>query len=688
MVKGGLYVSLLRIVQKNLKKNLSFYSLYLGSVAFVLMIFYFSISFGSNDLILSRLMGDNKLQAMIKVVLPLLMAFVLFYMSYSNTFFMKRRMKELSIYALLGFNKRKVIWILFLENIFICLLALGIGIIVGGIVYIVLIQIVIQWLGVSLDQSNIVWFNSDAVLMTSSFVVLALIVLLFSNYRFIRKHTLLDLVKVEGTREKPIQLQLWKAIVGFVALVAGYILALDIKRGADSLWVTIGFAPLSMLTFILVVVGTILSIHSFLPYTLNKLKAAKHSFYRDTMIITIPQFVQRITSNSRTLIVSTLISATALGLLGAGVITFYYPVKAIERTNPAAFEFPMQDAVLTQKALAIVKQQADADHIQSKQTTVLEVQSSSKNLPFEYSAKEKAGFDLISASDYQRSLVLQGDTPNMNDLTDNQAIFIKYNQNNVDERGKVYTLTPPQSKPIDVDVKYTTLENTISFANSVGTLVLPDALYQQIQATGVPSRQIMSIYGDGLRSDAVVHAQLSPLFADNPYFQSAIGKRTVFLQANSSSLLISIFASTIFLISTGSILYFTNISNTYSKINDFRILEKLGYRKSKIKKIVNYQIFITPVIPYILGSLHSIFALECFKTLMPNLIGDASAFWLPEIVAIGIFTVIYGVYYLITQYSSYKVIWGRAVKPRTITQPPDSKEYVSSYGKRRARSYK
>lgn len=681
-------MSLFRIVQKNLKKNLSFYSLYLGSVAFVLMIFYFSISFGSNELIVSRLMGDNKLQAMIKVVLPLLMAFVLFYMSYSNTFFMKRRMKELSIYALLGFNKRKVILILFLENIFICLLALGIGIIVGGIVYIALIQIVIQWLGVSLDPSSIVWFNSDAVLITVSFVALALIVLLFSNYRFIRKHTLLDLVKVEGTREKPIQLKLWKAMVGFVSLVAGYILALDIKRGADSLWVTIGFAPLSMLTFILIVVGTILSVHSFLPYTLNKMKAAKHSFYRDTMIITIPQFVQRITSNSRTLIVSTLISATALGLLGAGVITFYYPVKAIERTNPAAFEFPMQDAVLTQKALDIVNQQANADHIQSKQTTILEVQSSSKNLPFEYSAKEKAGFDLISASDYQRSLVLQGDAQSMNDLTGNQAIFIKYNQNNVDERGKVYTLKLPKSTSIDIDIKYTTLENTISFANSVGTLVVPDTLYQQIQATGVPSRQIMSIYGEGLRNNSVVHAQLSPLFADNVYFQSAIGKRTTFLQANSSSLLISIFASTIFLISTGSILYFTNISNTYSKINDFRILEKLGYRKSKIKKIVNYQIFITLIIPYILGSLHSIFALECFKTLMPNLIGDSSAFWLPEIVAIGIFTVIYGVYYLITQYSSYKVIWGRKVKVATISQPPNSKGYVSAYGKRRARSYK
>lgn len=681
-------MSLFRIVQKNLKKNLSFYSLYLGSVAFVLMIFYFSISFGSNDLIVSRLMGDNKLQAMIKVVLPLLMAFVLFYMSYSNTFFMKRRMKELSIYALLGFNKRKVILILFLENIFICLLALGIGIIVGGIVYVILIQIVIQWLGVSLNMSSIVWFNSDAVLITSSFVVLALIVLLFSNYKFIRKHTLLDLVKVEGTRERPIQLKLWKAIVGFVALVAGYILALDIKRGVDSLWVTIGFAPLSMLTFVLVVVGTILSVHSFLPYTLNKLKAAKKSFYRDTMIITIPQFVQRITSNARTLIVSTLISAAALGLLGAGVITFYYPVKAIERTNPAAFEFPMRDVVLTQKALDIVKQQADTDHIESKQTTILEVQSSSKNVPFEYRAKEKAGFDLISLSDYQRSLVLQGDAQSMNDLTGNQAIFIKYNQNNVDESGKVYTLTPPQSKPIDVDIKYTTLENTISFANSVGTLVLSDALYQQIQATGVPSRQIMSIYGDGLRSNSVVHAQLSPLFKDNVYFQSAIGKRATFLQANSSSLLISIFASTIFLISTGSILYFTNISNTYSKINDFRILEKLGYRKSKIKKIVNYQIFITLVIPYTLGSLHSIFALECFKALMPNLIGDSSAFWLPEIVAIGIFTVIYTVYYLITQYSSYKVIWGRKVKTPNISQTPHSKKYVSSYSKRRARSYK
>lgn len=681
-------MNLFHIVQKNLKKNVSFYSLYLCSVAFVLMIFYFSISFGRNDLIVARLMGDNKLQAMIKVVLPLLMAFVLFYMSYSNTFFMKRRMKELSIYALLGFNKRKIIFILFLENIFICLFALVIGIVFGGIVYVALIHIVIQWLGVSLENTSILLFNSDAIWITSSFVILALVILLFSNYRFVRKHTLLDLVKVEGTREKPIRLRLWKAIVGFVSLVGGYILALDIKRGADSLWVTIGFAPLSMLTFILIVVGTILSIHSFLPYALNQIKAAQHYFYRDTMIVTIPQFVQRITSNSRTLIVSTLISATALGLLGAGVITFYYPVKAIERTNPAAFEFPITDMAVAQQALTLVQQNIGADHVQSKQTTILEVHSSSDQLPFEYSAKEKAGFDLIAVSDYQQALQLQGDDPNIPVLTGNQAIFIKYNQNQVDETGNMYTLIPSQGNPIPVNIQYATLENTISFANSVGTLVIPDTLYKDIQATGVSERQIMSIYGDGLRSNQVVHDQLSPLFADDPYFQSAIGKRTTFLQANSSSLLISIFASTIFLISTGSILYFTNISNTYSKINDFRILEKLGYRKSKIKKIVNYQILITLIIPYALGSLHSIFALECFKTLMPNLIGDRNAFWLPEIVAIGIFTIIYAIYYFITQYSSYKIIWGSKVKSQSSSPSSDSKLYVSSYAKRRARSYK
>lgn len=646
------------MVQKNLKKNLSFYMLYLISISVVLMIFYFAISFGGNEQILEKLMGNNKLKAMVNIVLPLLMIFVLFYMSYSNTFFMKRRMKELGIYTLLGFKKRKIVQILFLENILICLFSLVIGILLGSVMFKGLMTFIINILGLSIDSSEIPLLNSNAVIITTLFVFITTLVLLISNYIFIKKTSLLSLIKSNEKAEKQIKLKLWKAILGIGSLVVGYLFALDIKRETDSLWSTIGFSPMALITFLLVVIGTVYSIQFFIPYAIQKIKLNKNYFYKDTSIVIIPQFVQRVYTNAKVLIITTLISAAALCLLGAGVITFYYPVKAIERVNPAAFEFPAEDTELVNKAMGVIEKKLDTSNFTTHTTQIIEVTSSSKSLPYEYSTKEKPSFDLISESSYKEAIKLRGEEiPELN-LSDNNVIFIEYNKNKENEEGFIYQLNLSSNEKVQVMVQKTTLNNTLSFANSVGTLIVSDQLYETIaRYDDLPKRTVMSIYGEGLRSDTDLHEQLAVLFSDEPRFQSAVGRETAFIKDNSSSLLISIIASIIFLVATGSILYFTNLTNAYSKISEFNILNKLGYEKRKIKSIINKQILITLLVPYVIGSVHSIFALECFKILMPNLIGDSSAFWLPEMIAVGMFTLIYIIYYYITKYSCYKVIF-------------------------------
>lgn len=59
--------------------------------------------------------------------------FVIFYMSYSNRFFLRRRTKELGIYALLGYRKRNILSLLISENIIIGIGSLIIGLFLGAI---------------------------------------------------------------------------------------------------------------------------------------------------------------------------------------------------------------------------------------------------------------------------------------------------------------------------------------------------------------------------------------------------------------------------------------------------------------------------------------------------------------------------------------------------------------------------
>lgn len=94
------------IALKNLKRNFSFYFLYLFSVSFVLMIYFCFTSFSMNQIIMEKISSDGRVETMCRTVAVFIMVFVIFYMFYSNSFFMRRRMRELGIYSLLGYRNQ------------------------------------------------------------------------------------------------------------------------------------------------------------------------------------------------------------------------------------------------------------------------------------------------------------------------------------------------------------------------------------------------------------------------------------------------------------------------------------------------------------------------------------------------------------------------------------------------------
>ncbi|PMY00799.1 ABC transporter permease, partial [Pseudomonas sp. MPR-R5A] len=60
-----------------------------------------------------------------------LMIFVAIFIAYSNSFFMKKRKKEVALYSLLGVRKRSIGFMLFFENMVIGLFSLVVGVGLG-----------------------------------------------------------------------------------------------------------------------------------------------------------------------------------------------------------------------------------------------------------------------------------------------------------------------------------------------------------------------------------------------------------------------------------------------------------------------------------------------------------------------------------------------------------------------------
>lgn len=665
----------LSMALKNLKNNFSFYALYLISVSFVITVFFAFTSFSMNSVMLEKISGNGRVETMCNVISLFLMAFVVFYMSYSNRFFLRRRTKELGVYTLLGYRKTTVLSLLTTENLLVCFGSFIVGILLGSVFHKGIVFGITKLLDLSINNSEIPFFNINAIIKTACFIFAIVIVLLLSNSRFLFKTSLMGLVRFEKSAEKKVKFHAIPAIIGFCSIILGYVLALDILRGVKSVWFTIGYTPIAMLTLVLVVMGTILFIASFLPFAVQKSKNNKRKFYTETKIITSPNFIYRMRSNSKTLIMLTLLSAATLTVSSVMALSLYYPIAAVSRMAPSEIECRIEDESEIDAIKQIVNGHSSQNDVTFLQTNIYKVTSTSEQLPMEYSVgnskgdsdNEKilrnAGFECISYSDYVSLLEAQGRKKaleQIDELSDSECILVKYQpDSDNDETGNIYPLLIGNEE-IPVTVTTTTLDNPISFANSVGTLIVSDNLYHTIAEEFTPETKVLSINGKSIKDNEALFVDLSEYLNGSPYLQGNSHRVHEIFSLSSSTFLLLGFLVILFFIATGSILYFNNISAISDSKADYEILRKMGYADRKVKKIIKKQTITFFSIPFLFGLADCVFATLVYKTaVMQNILKESLILYIPTFIAILLTFIIYMIYYCMTVHTCYKTVLKR-----------------------------
>lgn len=621
---------------------------------------------------LEKISNDGRVETMCNTISVFLMAFVVFYMSYSNRFFLRRRTKELGIYALLGYRKSTMLSLLMTENLLTCTGAFIVGILLGGFFHKGIVFSITKLLDLAVNHSEIPFFNLNAIMKTAYFIFAVVIVLALSNSRFLFKTSLMDLVRYEKSAEKKMKSHAVLAVIGFLAVISGYCLSLDILRGTKSLWITVGFYPVAMLTFALILSGTVLFIASSLPFAVQAGKKNKRKFYTETKIITTPGFIYRIHSNSRTLIMLTLLSAATLTVSSVMALTLYYPIAAVSRMAPSEIECRTEEENEITAIKEIVNTySSDADVI-FLQTDIYKVTSTAEQLPMEYSIgtskgdadNEKilreAGFECIPYSAYKALLETQGRTKvleHLATLNKDECILIKYQPDpDNNETNSVYPLLIGNEE-IPVIVTSVTLDNPISFANSVGTLVISDDLYHTIAGQSVPAAKILSINGKSIENNEALFQALSDYLSGSPYLQGNSHRVHEIFSLNSSTFLLIGFLVVLFFIATGSILYFNNVSAVTDSKSDYEILWKMGYTDKRIKKIIKKQTAAFFSIPFLFGLADCIFGTLVYKSaLMQNILGNSPLLYAPTMAAVTLTFLIYLGYYHITVHTCCKAV--------------------------------
>ena len=123
----------------NVKRSFKDYTIYFLTITFAVCIFY-SFNSINNQTVVGQMNESqrqyveimNKLISILSIGVSVILGSLIIY---ATNFLIKRRKKEFGIYMILGMKKRSMSIILFLETLYIGIISLGVGLILGLILF-------------------------------------------------------------------------------------------------------------------------------------------------------------------------------------------------------------------------------------------------------------------------------------------------------------------------------------------------------------------------------------------------------------------------------------------------------------------------------------------------------------------------------------------------------------------------
>ncbi|NMA58897.1 FtsX-like permease family protein, partial [Clostridium cochlearium] len=98
------------------------------------------------------------------------------------------------------------------------------------------------------------------------------------------------------------------------------------------------------------------------------------------------------------------------------------------------------------------------------------------------------------------------------------------------------------------------------------------------------------------------------------------------------------------------IIYFKTLSQSFEDKGKYGILKKLGTTDLEIHQSVSKQVGIFFILPLVVGIIHSMVAISVLSDIMKCSLNK------PTIISIGIFALIYGIFYVFTRRKFINVV--------------------------------
>ncbi|OHQ22585.1 ABC transporter permease [Streptococcus sp. HMSC065H07] len=629
------------ITKSNIKKNFPLYRIYFLATIGLLSIFIAFLNFISDKIIAEKIGDSGQALVIANGSLLFLIVFLVVFLIYFNNFFVKKRSQDLGVLAILGFSKRELTKLLTLENLVILVLSYLVSLLLGPTLYFLAVLVITHLLDLTMEVQ---WFITVKEIIESlGILVVVFLINFITNGVIIAKQSLIEFVNFSKKAEKKIRIRKVRAIIAITALLLSYVLCLTtVFSSTRKMLLSVGMVPISLLIIILVILGSIFTIRYGLTFVISFLKEKKKRLYRPLSNIIYPKFNYRIATKNKLLTVLGGLLTLTVSVTGIMVMLYAYSLNGIERLTPSAIEYNVESEngqvnvtnILENGQVSLV----DINLLRLNTNPEVTITESGQTIPY---------FDIINYSNYKELMKAQG-RKNSIEGSESLPLLINYFPTEI-SLGKTFNL----ENAYDVTVKQVSTNNVFSFSTSVTTLVVSDKLYAELSSRFPEKKMtIRTFNGDSIRSSETFYNQFSTV----PDVISSYSREHTVKTANIATYIFITFLSILFIICTGSILYFTSLIEIMENKEEYSYLSKLGYSKKMINRIVGYEIGILFLIPVLIGIINGSMLLIFYKYLFMDTLVAGNIIMLSLLLFLFFFLIIYGTFYLLTLRSVKSII--------------------------------
>ena len=617
-----------KIALNNVKKSFKDYTIYFLTLTFAVCIFYSFNSIDSQSVMADMNAGQTeyvktmgKLISVISIGVSVILGGLIIY---ATKFLINRRKKEFGIYMVLGMGKRKMSMILFFETLYIGIISLVAGLLLGMLFAQVLSIFTAKLFAIQMTKYSFVVSISAILKTILYFGIMYLLVMVF-NVIIVSRYKLIDLLSASKKNEK---VKIRNPFLATVILVASLITL-------GYAYYLINIAGLNFydskfkMSIALGIIGTAFFFYGIACVMFFILKKNKNIYLNGLNIFNVRQITSKFNTNFISMTVICLMLFVTIGTLSTGLGVKSSMERTLENQTP--FDASFQATGLDNKKVSsmdALKQlnynlEGNSDYVIIEE---YQYDMSSKNLLDKYAITNDEK-QILNIKIFEKTNMIKiSQYNNLRKLKGKSSIDLKADEvlisSNYEPLKNILKLFIDKENSIrigekELKIKENRIEteaiSTSPSSDSMFTLIVPDDLVKGMESYD----EIVSLNFSGDNKEQA-KKELTTIFynfrLDNAEYKklnyTIYGETREMAYEDSRGLsaiilFIAVYIGIVFLLSSAAVLALQQLSQCNDSVERYQALRKIGATKDMINKSIFKQVLIFFALPLAVSIVHS-----------------------------------------------------------------------------------